>query len=89
IHPRTSHADIMANPKRNRAMLLTYNTDTKAKTVTADGYFYQKPSYPTYHCENPVVAPNVAAVTTDLDTFARHALTMLDDANEGAIPLNF
>ncbi len=87
IHGKTSHAEIVANPRRNRGMLLSFNTQHEADAVTADGYFYLKPAYQTYHCENGKLAPKVAALAGDRDAFVNHALKLINAANGNAIPL--
>ncbi|MGB3721817.1 MAG: hypothetical protein WA979_03230 [Pacificimonas sp.] len=80
IHPKASHDDLMANPRRNRALVLTFDSDFDGGPDSGDGYFYLKPSYPTYHCADPELTGAFAGLTGDRDRFIAHAFSMLDRA---------
>jgi hypothetical protein len=87
IHALTSYADIIANPQRNRAVLLTFNTETRAPAVSTDGYSYGNPRYPTYHCEDLNAGPNLEKILANKDAFLRHAFGRVWSANPGIVPL--
>ena len=84
IHARTAYDDIIANPRRNRAMLYEAGTVSDAQETTADGWYYLKPAYPTYHC----AVEALPAAIADRDTFVAAALAAMNAANGGMIPLN-
>ena len=81
IFPTATYDDIVANPRRQRAILLTNKTFHSAEKTNADGYYYLKPSYPTYHCENATPGPNVSAITSSRDKFIQYALKRIRSAN--------
>lgn len=87
IHAKTPYSEIVANPQRNRAVLLTFNTETRAPAVSTDGYSYGNPRYPTYHCEDVNPGPNLEKILANKDSFLRHAFGRVWSANPGLAPL--
>lgn len=81
IFPTATYDDIQANPRRQRSYLLVNKAFHSAKKTVADGYFYLKPSYPTYHCEDGTYGPNLLNITSSRDRFIQYALGKLWKAN--------
>lgn len=91
VTPDMDHADVMANPRRNRAMSISFNSAGTIDTLSSPtGYWYKKENPPAYSCDDPEkLHPDVAALASDRDAFIRHALRKMDEANGGTIPLTF
>lgn len=80
----TSYEDVMANPRRNRAMSLSFNAEGDFERFSSPvGYWYQKPKHPkVYACDDPQLAPSVANLANDRDAFISHALDLWSQAND-------
>lgn len=83
VEPANSYSDVMANPRRNRTMVLTFDTTGNVdRGSSPEGYWYERPSPPAYVCDDPVdLSSPLAALAGDRDRFIRTALEKIDAAN--------
>lgn len=89
VEPANSYEDVMAHPRRNRSLTVTYDTEgTVDEGASAEGYWYEKDNPLVYTCNDPAdLAPAVAELANDRDKFIMHALRLLHEANDRKIPL--